>query len=504
MTTMLFELPSAKTANDGSNRKVFHDAGVKIGGAKKDRYGRISCIADLETMSDKEAFELVNKHGLLGKLDIEQEKNNDVSAGAVFLKKKILDALCVRPQDRKEDRELYVNFCLKLKEALSEARSREDVEKAAERMCREGVSTSVVGKRLWRALCGAYYGELNTHARKYEDEDYWGWAGKEQVANGEKFTFKRIVAKEVKRIGGIEVDPLSVTEESIISTFGFRAVEYGNWIKDEDAAYHVLNAVKALYDIASVLCMPARMLSWDSNLAIAFGARGSGSASAHYESSRHVINLTKFRGGGSLAHEWGHFLDNMLATRTGGKAYFATEERSGPLSEIMGIIKDNGQSKLTYYHAKRDEYRKIRDESNARIKVEGWNERNRELNSKVWEMHRDIEQMRKSWNRKRFFGCSKFYRDAVALGDYWKRDEELFARAFEAYVEDKLEAMGCKNTYLVDGTKARYAITRKQREGVEPYPQGEERKALFNAFEQFFAGLRSMHCRPQLPMAVNF
>jgi len=47
-------------------------------------------------------------------------------------------------------------------------------------------------------------------------------------------------------------------------------------------------------------------------LAVAIGARGKGSAgfgkaaSAHYEPVERVINLTKMKGGGSLAHEWFH------------------------------------------------------------------------------------------------------------------------------------------------------------------------------------------------------
>lgn len=52
-------------------------------------------------------------------------------------------------------------------------------------------------------------------------------------------------------------------------------------------------------------------------LAIAFGSRGKGNALAHYEPSRAVINLTKMKGAGSLAHEFGHALDDMLGQRLG-------------------------------------------------------------------------------------------------------------------------------------------------------------------------------------------
>lgn len=48
------------------------------------------------------------------------------------------------------------------------------------------------------------------------------------------------------------------------------------------------------------------------NLAIAFGSRGSGNASAHYEPTYKVINLTKTKGNGTLAHEWFHAYDHYL------------------------------------------------------------------------------------------------------------------------------------------------------------------------------------------------
>jgi hypothetical protein len=49
-------------------------------------------------------------------------------------------------------------------------------------------------------------------------------------------------------------------------------------------------------------------------LGVAFGARGRSSASAHFEPSLFIINLTRKKGAGSLAHEWMHALDFRLGT----------------------------------------------------------------------------------------------------------------------------------------------------------------------------------------------
>ena len=46
----------------------------------------------------------------------------------------------------------------------------------------------------------------------------------------------------------------------------------------------------------------------------------SGYASAHYLSDRVVINLTKLRGAGCLAHEWAHAFDDFLGVKCGNRS----------------------------------------------------------------------------------------------------------------------------------------------------------------------------------------
>ena len=64
-------------------------------------------------------------------------------------------------------------------------------------------------------------------------------------------------------------------------------------------------------------------ISYQGTLSIAFGARGSGNAAAHYEPLRKVINLTKMHGAGSLAHEWWHGLDDYLGVKMGAKGFLS-------------------------------------------------------------------------------------------------------------------------------------------------------------------------------------
>ena len=76
---------------------------------------------------------------------------------------------------------------------------------------------------------------------------------------------------------------------------------------------------EALKDLAAALHVSDKDIAHQGTLAIAFGARGSGNAAAHYEPLRKVINLTKMHGAGSLAHEWWHGLDDYLGGKMGAK-----------------------------------------------------------------------------------------------------------------------------------------------------------------------------------------
>ncbi|WP_418133242.1 PLxRFG domain-containing protein [Variovorax sp. NFACC26] len=112
-----------------------------------------------------------------------------------------------------------------------------------------------------------------------------------------------------------------VKDNDFTSTFGFRGVEFGNWNNQADRQQLLNDAYDGLLDLADVMGIPPRAISLNGELALAFGARGSGlsGARAHYEPAKAVINLTKMNGAGSLAHEWFHALDHYFG-RQDGKA----------------------------------------------------------------------------------------------------------------------------------------------------------------------------------------
>ncbi|HCB8300253.1 TPA: hypothetical protein M2F31_005271, partial [Escherichia coli] len=104
----------------------------------------------------------------------------------------------------------------------------------------------------------------------------------------------------------------NVSPEQFSDAFGFRGVQFGNYVEGPRRQADLNRAYDSLHDLAEVLNVPTKALSLNGRLGLAFGARGKGKAAAHYEPGEAAINLTKGNGPGALAHEWFHSLDNYF------------------------------------------------------------------------------------------------------------------------------------------------------------------------------------------------
>ena len=99
-------------------------------------------------------------------------------------------------------------------------------------------------------------------------------------------------------------------------------------------------AYDALMDLVSILDIPAKAISLNGSLGLGFGSRGHGWASAHFERDLIVINLTKTRGAGALAHEWFHALDNYFSRMRGAETKDAAHGYITQKPEPMFVRKD--------------------------------------------------------------------------------------------------------------------------------------------------------------------
>ena len=179
--------------------------------------------------------------------------------------------------------------------------------------------------------------------------------------------------KDSERVGEDYRKGRDVTAEEMREQFGFRGVQFGNWTNQRDRQAAVNNAFDALMDLARVLGVSPRALSLNGELGLAFGARGSGKAAAHYEPEEVVINLTKTSGAGSLAHEWWHALDNYFARRgnvklgmvTDSKGIGMREELRGAFNGLIDMVEGSGYHKRSM--RKGASYWGTRHEETARL-----------------------------------------------------------------------------------------------------------------------------------------
>lgn len=216
-----------------------------------------------------------------------------------------------------------------------------------------------------------------------------------------------------------------ITPEKFNEAFGFRGVQFGNWVEGDRRQQDLNNAYDGLMDLASILNIPSKALSLNGELGLAFGARGRGGANAamaHYEPDGVNINLTKKMGAGSLAHEWFHALDN----------YFAKNDQLDSGKLTSGAY-------MTEHSRKRGfvENNKYRDAEAKDFAVR------KEVYDAFKGIKKMIEQETELVKRS-----AKM--DSLRPKNYWSTVREMTARTFERYVIEKLAESGYESDYLAN------------------------------------------------------
>lgn len=178
---------------------------------------------------------------------------------------------------------------------------------------------------------------LNSHAeaQKMIDENKTKWEGLVKNIVRQRSNFVYFSGENASRQGEDYRKGKDVTAEEFAKQFGFRGVQFGNWANQADRQAALNNAYDSFMDMAKIIGVSPRAMSLDGELGIAFGSRGSGAANAHYEPGEVVINLTKTRGAGALAHEWWHALDNYFSRSANVKMGYVTSDKRLPMREEM-------------------------------------------------------------------------------------------------------------------------------------------------------------------------
>jgi len=374
-----------QSRNSSRLQKKIEDAGVKIGGAKKDRFANLANIKRLEdeisSMNEIEILNDFNKNAIVTFDVINAVKNGMPLKNALTIKHLIAEfpSFNARVQFNHNYRKLdrfkmaatyYASKLIDFKDFLMKASSYENHKNillAALQHLKElakEIDSLTPARRdalniEQRAYRNNHYSigyifdeyqakeiikraEYKTHNDKFfnmSDEDFLKHietSKKKQKENtsekeNEKLTpWTRPHLEKIERKGlpMLREEGVDVTPEMFIETFGFRAVEFGNWLPNDERQDVLNRAYDSFYTLSLMTGIEPRNIGLpgifgdditndeSSGMAIAFGARGNGGRgnfAAHWEIGRCVMNLTRFNGAGSIAHEYGHAIDNYVA-----------------------------------------------------------------------------------------------------------------------------------------------------------------------------------------------
>jgi len=388
--------------NITDSEKLKHiDVGEKIGGARKDYARRSMMIEDLETMNEMERKTYVLKKNVWPALNYSYMRENGVTAQAAIAIKYLKDSINVTPNyqhhlttETTTPEIEYIRAISTIRDEMSKVNTLDDFKEACINLLNVGRGDKkdsiyghspfqvTIGYDTCNLLSSAEYRrswdidaptmvmvprKIEREIRKRENRVAgWGkeateeqlWETlikpKQKKSEAEKETEKNKTEQErelhrphldkVERLGTDFRHGRDIVADDLLEHFGFRGIEFGNWLP-QDERQQVLNmAFDSLYDLSEALDIPPRALSFDGELAIAFGSRGRGgkfAALAHFEPTRFVINLTRINGAGSLAHEWMHALDFHLGER---KSY-ASEQYTNSQKTIIRKLSEAMKSR---------------------------------------------------------------------------------------------------------------------------------------------------------------
>jgi hypothetical protein len=232
---------------------------------------------------------------------------------------------------------------------------------------------------------------------------------------------------------------------------------------EEDFEFHAKHSLQALRDLAEVLGLADGDVSFNGKLGMGVGDLGQ-KMLAQYSGMSQIITVAKARATGSLCHEWFHAFDNLSNEQMGASELrrnnWSTNYKkfsSTPVGQAFGNL---------------------------------------------------VGVLMRSTHRNHGAMVSDAMTN-IRLDDgtpYWSYMPEVAARAFEAYVCDKLEAAGKSNDYLVDSRRVNRGEGLK---GLPLYPEGKDRVTINAAFDALWEAvaadkqmMKSLGSKP-MPLTVG-
>jgi hypothetical protein len=239
--------------------------------------------------------------------------------------------------------------------------------------------------------------------------------------------------------------------------YRLRSVELDTGLDEAAQQVWLNHAYDALHDLSVATDMPPAWLGLG-RLSLALGKSGS---SAHFDPELRTIHLSRASGAESLANTWAHGLDNHLAIHTMGvsQAPGAAVYLSGLSWQLPSLKRDEPMKNAialcmlritNYMRTGRQDSIETGDKSDFILAAKA------------------IEALK---------GARK---------NHWTKEAEMFARAFEATIQDRLASAGVQSPWLARGT---LPTDLPEGAAADPFPQGKDRRILGQLIDQLLKAI---------------
>lgn len=377
-------------------------------------------------------------------------------------------------------------------------------------------------EREWNKAADKLKAEVEVPLIHRKRDDDWSWAikkEKEEVQGEEDLKGRKVNTKEplayIKRVNGYKTP--EPTPQNVVDYYGFSAYNFGKYVPDNERAEHAKHFIGAITDLAEILNIDIKQVHQLGKLGFGVGLKGHAGHLAAYYPQTKDINLVRGKGDGSVAHEWGHFFDNLLCDldmkvaqpnfASEGDRIINDDENEYLLTEKFRafdrFLHRGLSGSVNYKKRKFNAYKgkdwtgKISILSNIDLSLQTFFANYPSLEK--WTLSkRSDERVRTevlgwivykhgldSYEIPLRIQTSYLVFDSSQIGsEYWVKKVELFARCFETYIFNKLAKANMANNYL--------AHDNYFSEGT-PYPKGEELEYITTLFDEIIVDFKKLH-----------
>ena len=170
------------------------------------------------------------------------------------------------------------------------------------------------GLRLRQAILDplAWAERLSKVIANHQEEDIWEALQQKESRRKRR---QNILVRDVEWRRGPDVLRQSeIGVPRLLAEFNFRSLHFGRSVTKKEQRLIIPAIYESACDLCDILDIDHASLGLKGRLSIGVGLKMKKRGAGHYTTANSMINLTRVSGAGAFAHEWVHALDHYLAS----------------------------------------------------------------------------------------------------------------------------------------------------------------------------------------------